>query len=217
MMEESYKYRGLRAKLIQKLRDKGITDEAVLTAMGRVPRHLLIDSAFGDQAYDDRALPIRSGQTISQPFTVAYQTQLLSLAKGMKVLEIGTGSGYQAAVLCEMGMKVFSVERHAKLQEHAKSQLATMGYQPFLHLGDGTLGWKQHQPFQRIVVTAASPTVPEALKQQLEIGGMLVIPVGDRSVQWMLRIRKLGTSRFEEERFHRFNFVPLIGAQGWED
>lgn len=216
-MQESYKYKGRRAKLINQLRSKGIHDEAVLEAMLRVPRHLFVEGAFRDQAYEDKALPIRAGQTISQPYTVAYQTQMMELRPGMKILEIGTGSGYQAAVLCEMGMKVFSVERSQALHQEAKVRLLELGYDPFLKCGDGTLGWKLYQPFQRILVTAASPDVPEPLKQQLDVGGKLIIPVGDRRSQTMLVITRVSQDRFERQAYHQFRFVPLIGAHGWEE
>lgn len=216
-MQDSYKYKGLRAKLIAQLRGKGITDENVLEAMLRVPRHLFVEGAFRDQAYEDKALPIRAGQTISQPFTVAYQTQMLGLTRGMKILEIGTGSGYQAAVLCEMKMKVFSIERDNSLHLEAKQRLNSLGYEPYLKSGDGTLGWKLYQPFQRILVTAASPDIPEPLKQQLDIGGKLVIPVGDRKSQIMTVVTRTSNDQFETQSFHRFSFVPLIGAHGWEE
>ena len=214
---ESYKYQGRRKRLIGQLVSKGITDERVLEAMERVPRHRFVEGAFQDQAYEDKALPIRDGQTISQPFTVAYQTQMLALKPGMKVLEIGTGSGYQAAVLCEMGMKVFSVERYAHLHKNAKRLLQELGYEPFLKQGDGTLGWKLYQPYERILVTAASPDIPEPLKEQLEIGGKLVIPVGGRNTQIMTVVTRMAPSRYDVQSYHRFCFVPLIGAHGWEE
>lgn len=216
-MQDSYKYKGLRAKLIDQLRTKGINDEAVLEAMLRVPRHLFVEGAFRDQAYEDKALPIRDGQTISQPFTVAYQTQMMRLTSGMKILEIGTGSGYQAAILCEMGMKVFSIERSKTLHEGAKKRLNALDFEPYLTCGDGTLGWKLYKPFQRIIVTAASPDIPEPLKQQLDIGGKLIIPVGDRKSQIMTVVTRTSNDRFEKGSYHRFSFVPLIGAHGWEE
>jgi protein-L-isoaspartate(D-aspartate) O-methyltransferase len=216
-MQESYKYRGQRAKLVEKIRRKGITDEAVLEAIGRIPRHRFVEGAFRDQAYEDKALPIRSGQTISQPFTVAYQTQMMGLTPGMKILEIGTGSGYQAAVLCEMGMKVFSVERSQELHQEAKERLFSLGYEPYLKCGDGTRGWKLYQPFQRILVTAASPDIPEPLKQQLDIGGKLIIPVGGRNTQKMTVVTRTKTDRYSVQTFHEFRFVPLIGEYGWEE
>jgi len=216
-MQDSYKYKGLRSKLIDQVRAKGIKDEAVLEAMLRVPRHLFVESAFRDQAYEDKALPIRAGQTISQPFTVAYQTEMMSLTPGMKILEIGTGSGYQGAILCEMGMKVFSIERSETLHQEAKERLNSLGYQPYLKNGDGTLGWKLYQPFQRILVTAASPDIPEPLKQQLDIGGKLIIPVGGRKSQIMTVITRTSKDRFEKKSYHRFSFVPLIGLHGWEE
>ncbi|MCB0838905.1 MAG: protein-L-isoaspartate(D-aspartate) O-methyltransferase [Bacteroidetes bacterium] len=215
-MNEEYKHKGRRKRLVEELVFKGITDELVLEAMGLVPRHLFVEGVFEDKAYTDQALPINNGQTISQPFTVAFQTQLLKLKPRMKVLEIGTGSGYQCAVLCEMGMRVFSVEIDERLYVDARHLLNQLGYKPALKLGDGSQGWKHYQPFERILVTAASPSVPESLKQQLEIGGMMVIPVGNRRSQRMTVVTRTGEDSYEEEVFHRFKFVPLRGKYGFE-
>jgi protein-L-isoaspartate(D-aspartate) O-methyltransferase len=208
--------RGQRERLVHTLQAKGIAQPAVLAALGRVRRHAFVESALWPQAYQDIALPIAQGQTISQPYTVAYQTQLLQPQPGQRVLEIGTGSGYQAAVLCELGCQVFSVERHNALHRTAKATLAALGYQPRLKFGDGTLGWAAHAPYNGILVTAASPRVPSALLEQLAIGGRLVIPVGDRDSQRMTVIERLGPDDYAETQLEGFQFVPLIGEQGWK-
>ena len=205
-----------RKELVESLRKKGIQDEDVLSAINRVPRHLFIDTALENRAYEDNALPIGMGQTISQPYTVAAQTELLSVSKGIKVLEIGTGSGYQAAILCEMGAEVYSVERHRELYERAKMLLNKLGYRVQLKLGDGSKGWGAYAPYDRIVVTAGAPVVPEELKEQLSVGGNLVIPVGAEHSQTMTRITRVSEDEFEEEQFKHFKFVPLIGEQGWD-
>lgn len=204
-----------RQALINELREKGIQSEAVLAAMKKVLRHHLIDSALAHRAYEDTALPIMLGQTISQPFTVARQTELLEIKSGEKILEIGTGSGYQCAVLSELTKKIYSVERHDALYQHAKRLLLDLGYRPTLKSGDGTLGWSAYAPFDGIVVTAGAPVVPDALKEQLAIGGRLVIPVGDQDQQTMLRIIRTSETEFIEENHNSFKFVPLIGKQGW--
>lgn len=204
------------AKLVKIIEEKGITDKNVLQAVQSVPRHIFVDTAFENRAYEDSALPIGNGQTISQPYTVAAQTELLEVEKGDKILEIGTGSGYQAAILCQMGADVYSVERHEKLYQNAKETLQELGYRPHLKLGDGTLGWSAYAPYDGIVVTAGAPVVPEDLKQQLNIGGKLVVPVGDQKSQVMIRITRTGENEFKEERFSHFKFVPLIGEKGWD-
>lgn len=211
-----YKYKGLRAKLVRELIRRGITDESVLDAIGRVPRHEFVEGVFSGEAYEDKALPIQRGQTISQPFTVAFQTQLLQLKPKMKILEIGTGSGYQAAVLCEMGMRVFSVELDNRLYRDAKERLTRLGYELHLHRGDGSEGWPVYQPYERILVTAASPSVPHVLRSQLDIGGIMVIPVGDRAMQKMTVITRESVNRFHTETFHDFKFVPLRGKYGFQ-
>jgi protein-L-isoaspartate(D-aspartate) O-methyltransferase len=204
------------AKLVKIIEEKGIKDKNVLQAVQSVPRHVFVDTAFENRAYEDSALPIGNGQTISQPYTVAAQTELLEVEKGNKILEIGTGSGYQAAILCQMGADVYSVERHEKLYQNAKEILQELGYRPHLKLGDGTLGWSAYAPYDGIVVTAGAPVVPEDLKQQLNIGGKLVVPVGDQKSQVMIRITRTGENDFKEERFSHFKFVPLIGEKGWD-
>lgn len=205
-----------RAELVKTIEDKGIKDQRVLQAIHSIPRHIFVDTAFENRAYEDSALPIGNGQTISQPYTVAAQTELLELEEGDKILEIGTGSGYQAAVLCELGADVYSVERHEKLYRSAKEILQELGYRPHLKLGDGTLGWSAYAPYDAIVVTAGAPVVPEDLKDQLKIGGRLVVPVGDQKSQVMVRIIRTGEDEYKEEKLNYFKFVPLIGEKGWD-
>lgn len=204
-----------REALVDELVSKGIQDERVLKAFAEVPRHKFIDTALSHRAYEDSALPIEMGQTISQPFTVAKQTELMDVEPGDKVLEIGTGSGYQAAILCAMGAKVYSIERHQILYDRSRDILKQLGYRAELKCGDGTVGWSAYAPYDAIVVTAGAPVVPEALKAQLEINGRLVVPVGDESKQAMYRITRHGDDDFEEERYSIFKFVPLIGKEGW--
>lgn len=216
MVEDSYKHRGLRQKLVEKLRQKGIHDEAVLAAIGKVPRHVFFDGALLSHAYEDKAFPIGEGQTISQPFTVAFQTEKLGLAAGMKVLEIGTGSGYQACVLMEMKALVYTIEYNEVLYDRTSEFLPAMGYRPYFALGDGSRGLKAKAPFDRILVTAGAPVVPQALKEQLTDGGVLVIPVGNRDRQRMLRITRR-QDEFTTEEFDYFAFVPLLGQQGWNN
>jgi protein-L-isoaspartate(D-aspartate) O-methyltransferase len=197
------------------LKEKGIKDQRVLDAVKAIPRHVLVESALVNRAYDDRALPIGCGQTISQPYTVAAQTELLQISEGDKVLEIGTGSGYQAAILCEMGADVYSVERHEQLYHKAKENLREFGFRPRLKLGDGTLGWRAYAPYDAIVVTAGAPVIPDDLKEQLSVGGVLVVPVGDQNSQVMVRITRISENQYEEEHLRQFKFVPLIGEKGW--
>ncbi|MEM7039859.1 MAG: protein-L-isoaspartate(D-aspartate) O-methyltransferase [Bacteroidota bacterium] len=212
-----HRLRRLREKLVQEVRRKGMKDEKVLEALMRVPRHGFVESAFTEAAYEDRPLPIGDGQTISQPTTVAWQSHMLQVKKGAKVLEIGTGSGYQAAVLCELGAKVFSVERIRVHHQKASVVLGDLGYKVRLKWGDGSAGWQMYAPFDRILVTAASPSIPEALKTQLAMGGKLVIPVGGRESQEMMIVTRLSEKEFELEKRGRFAFVPMIGKYGWKD
>ncbi len=215
MLEDNYKQRGLRNKLVKKLREKGIKDDAVLAAIGRVPRHVFFDEALLNHAYEDKAFPIGEGQTISQPFTVAFQSEKLEIKPGDKVLEIGTGSGYQACILLEMGAKLYTIEYNRKLYEKVRDFLPHMGYKPFFLHGDGSKGIPAKAPFDKIIVTAGAPIVPTALTEQLAEGGTLVIPVGNREKQMMLRIRKKNGKLIQEE-FDYFAFVPLLGEQGWK-
>jgi protein-L-isoaspartate(D-aspartate) O-methyltransferase len=215
MLEDTYKHRGLRNKLVKKLEQKGIKDTRVLGAISKVPRHFFFEDALLPHAYEDKAFPIGEGQTISQPYTVAFQSEKLEVQPGMKVLEIGTGSGYQACVLMEMGAVVYSIEYNKKLFEKTKAFLPVLGYKPFLFQGDGSKGLPPKAPFDRIIVTAGAPVVPTALVEQLAEGGILIIPVGDRDSQKMLRIRKQ-KGKLIQETFDNFAFVPLLGEQGWK-
>src|SRR5690349_11246066 len=215
MFEDNYKHRGLRNKLVKILQKKGISNPRVLAAIGKVPRHVFFDDALLVHAYQDKAFPIGEGQTISQPYTVAFQTEKLEIKPGDKVLEIGTGSGYQACVLLELGAKVYSIEYNRKLYDAARSLLPKIGYSPYFFFGDGSKGLPSKAPFDKIIVTAGAPVIPNALTEQLADGGILVIPVGDRERQKMIRIRKKGSALLKEE-FDNFAFVPLLGEQGWE-
>jgi protein-L-isoaspartate(D-aspartate) O-methyltransferase len=214
-MEDTYKHRGLRNKLVKKLAQKGIKSESVLRAVGTVPRHLFFDEALLSHAYEDKAFPIGEGQTISQPYTVAFQTEKLDIHPGDKVLEIGTGSGYQAAILLELGAKVFSIEYNRNLYERTKTFLPRLGYQPYLAHGDGSRGLPSKAPFDKILVTAGAPVVPRALTDQLAESGILIIPVGGREQQKMMRIKKV-KGELLYEQFENFAFVPLLGEGGWE-
>jgi len=212
---DNYREQGARKKLVDELRKKGIEDENVLQAIGKIPRHYFFDETFWKQAYKDIAFPIGEGQTISQPYTVAYQTELLHIQKGDRVLEIGTGSGYQACVLIEVGAKVFTIERQEKLYERTRNLLPRMGYKAHFFLGDGSKGIASHAPYDKIIVTAGAPTVPETLLGQLKIGGTLVIPVGDEKTQQMVTILKTGENDYERHVLDTFRFVPLVGERAW--
>jgi protein-L-isoaspartate(D-aspartate) O-methyltransferase len=215
MFEDNYKQRGLRNKLVKTLQKKGISDPRVLDALSRVPRHFFFENALLEHAYQDKAFPIGEGQTISQPYTVAFQTEKLEIKPGDKVLEIGTGSGYQACILLEMGAKVYTIEYNRKLFEATREFLPKMGYKPYFFYGDGSKGLSAKAPFDKIIVTAGAPVIPVALTDQLSDGGMLIIPVGDRETQKMIRIRKKQGDLIKEE-FSNFAFVPLLGEQGWK-
>jgi len=214
MIEDNYKQRGLRNKLVKKLRLKGIADEAVLAAIGKVPRHVFFDDALLAHAYEDKAFPIGEGQTISQPYTVAFQTEKLEVKPGQKVLEIGTGSGYQAAILLELEAKVYTIEFNKTLYEKTKRFLPLLGYHPYFFYGDGSKGIPAKAPFDKILVTAGAPVVPSALTDQLSENGILIIPVGDRETQKMIKITKKNGKLLKVE-FNQFAFVPLLGESGW--
>jgi protein-L-isoaspartate(D-aspartate) O-methyltransferase len=214
MLEDNYKQRGLRNKLVKKLREKGVVDEGVLSAVSKVPRHVFFDEALLGHAYEDKAFPIGEGQTISQPYTVAFQTEKLNVKPGDKILEIGTGSGYQACILLEMGAKLYTIEYNRKLFETTRDLLPRMGYKPFFFYGDGSKGIPAKAPFDKIIVTAGAPVIPVALTGQLAEGGILIIPVGDRDRQVMMRIQKKNGNLITE-KLANFAFVPLLGEQGW--
>ncbi len=209
-MEDTFKHKGLRKKLVDEIRNKGIGDESVLTAINAVPRHLFMDNSFIGFAYVDKAFPIASGQTISQPYTVAFQTEALKIKKLDRVLEVGTGSGYQAAVLCEMGVRLYTIERQRSLYDFARLLLPRLGYNPQFFYGDGYLGLPTYGPFDKIIVTAGADIVPPRLLEQLAIGGRMVIPVGDRQFQVMKIITRENENDFTETEAGNFVFVPLL-------
>lgn len=211
MLTDDYRHQGLRRQLVDEIKRKGITDAAVLAAIGKVPRHRFIDdSAFLRLAYADQAFPIGCGQTISQPYTVAFQSQLLAVAKGEKVLEIGTGCGYQTVVLVELGAKVFSIERQRPLHLATRKRLVEMGYRANLVYGDGYKGLPVEAPFAKVIVTCGAPEVPAALLRQLKVGGVLVVPVGGAAGQRMLRIVRVGAEEWRTEEHGAFSFVPML-------
>ena len=207
---DNFKHQGLRKQLIEELKQKGITDKKVLEAFYDVPRHYFLDRAFLNQAYSNVAFQIGAGQTISQPFTVAFQSQLLEVESGDKILEIGTGSGFQTAILCALKAKVFSIERQRELHLRAKETLAQLPYNPKLRYGDGYKGWEAFAPFDGIIITCGAPFIPEALKIQLKIGGYMIIPLGEGKMQKMLRLKKISEDQFEMEEFGDFSFVPML-------
>uniref|UniRef100_UPI00404826E9 protein-L-isoaspartate(D-aspartate) O-methyltransferase n=1 Tax=Algoriphagus sp. TaxID=1872435 RepID=UPI00404826E9 len=214
-LEDTYLHKGKRKALVAELRKKGIQNESVLEAINMLPRHFFFDTALISHAYEDKAFPIGEGQTISQPYTVAFQSSLLEVIPGDKILEIGTGSGYQASILHLLGAEVISIEYQKKLFEHTSRFLQRLGIQLQLFYGDGTGGVPAHAPYDKIIVTAGAPVVPEALIQQLKIGGILVIPIGDRSKQAMVKITKKSATEIQREEFDGFAFVPLLGKEGW--
>lgn len=209
-LTDTFRHKGLRNKLIDLLRIKGISDDNVLNAMNIIPRHYFFDSSFLEFAYEDKAFPIGSGQTISQPYTVAFQTELLKLEKGMRVLEVGTGSGYQASVLAEMGARVFTIERQKLLYDTLKTLDPPLNYRIRLFYGDGYAGLPAYAPFDRILITAAAPFIPEALVTQLKTGGILVAPVGKGDIQIMTRIIKVSDTEVKTETHGTFRFVPML-------
>ncbi|GAB3647608.1 protein-L-isoaspartate(D-aspartate) O-methyltransferase [Echinicola sediminis] len=216
-LEDSYSHKGQRKALVKILEDKGIMDRKVLKAIGTIPRHFFFDSALHSHAYEDKAFPIGEGQTISQPFTVAFQTELLALQPGDKVLEIGTGSGYQAAILYLLGAKVHTIEYNKKLYDRTRKFLPKIGIKVNFYHGDGSLGLPEQAPFDKIIVTAGAPVVPTSLLKQLKVGGILVIPIGDRKTQRMVKFIKQTDKKISHESYSNFAFVPLLGEEGWED
>lgn len=215
VFKDDYKHKGLRKRLVKIIENKGIKDENVLKAIGSVPRHIYFDNALLHHAYEDKAFPIGYEQTISQPYTVARQTELLEAKKGDKILEIGTGSGYQACILAEMGLEVYSLEYVRELHERSKKIIAQLGYKVRCYHKDGTLGLPENAPYDGIIVTAGAPKVPDSLKKQLKIGGKMVIPVGKHQTQTMLRVVRVSEDEFIEEDHGMFVFVPLKGKEGW--
>ncbi len=214
-MNDTYRHKGLRKQLVETIRSKGILDENVLEAIGKIPRHLFMDSGFIQFSYKDQAFPIGEGQTISQPYTVAFQTQLLEIKAHDRVLEIGTGSGYQTAVLIEMGASVFTIERQRKLFLKAQENLGLLGYKPHFFYGDGYQGKPTYGPYDRILVTAGAADIPAKLQGQLKVGGIMVIPVGNSNNQRMIRIVREAETDFEQTEHGIFAFVPLL--KGKED
>ena len=215
ILEDTSRHQGLRNSLVKLIAEKGITDEKVLAAINKIPRHFFLDSAFDKIAYEDRAFPIGEGQTISQPYTVAYQTQLLKIKKGDKVLEIGTGSVYQATVLAELGAWVYTIERQKKLFDLNKDNYPFKSKYPNIKFfyGDGFEGLPTYAPFDKVLVTAAAPFIPEKLLQQLKPGGLMVIPVDENNLQRMKRITKKEDGTYDEELFDYFSFVPMLGGK----
>lgn len=212
---DNYREKGARKKLVIELAAKGISDKNVLAAIGKVKRHYFFDETFWAQAYSDKAFPIGEGQTISNPYTVAYQSELLNIQPGDKVLEIGTGSGYQTCVLLELGAKVYTIERQEKLYHRTIQVLPHIGYKANFFLGDGSKGIAEHAPYDKIIVTAGAPLVPQILLKQLRIGGILVIPVGNEKEQKMVTVIRVGENDFDKIVLDTFRFVPLLGDQAW--
>lgn len=209
-MLDSFKHKGMRKKLIEELRIKGIEDERVLEAFNAVPRHFFLDPVFTEQAYSNMAFQIGAGQTISHPYTVAFQTQLLEIKRGDKILEIGSGSGFQTAILCEMGAKVFSIERHKELHLKAKNMLRLLGYNARLTFGDGYKGMPAFAPFDKVIITCGAPDVPEELIKQLKVGGFMIVPIGEGEEQQMKKITKLDDDTIKTEDYGVFKFVPML-------
>ncbi|MDG2426175.1 MAG: protein-L-isoaspartate(D-aspartate) O-methyltransferase [Flavobacteriales bacterium] len=216
-LQDTYRHRGMRRKMLDGLRQMGIADERVLSAMDEVPRHYYLDAAFDKFAYENKAFQIGAGQTISHPYTVARQSELLQLPEGSKVLEIGTGSGFQCAVLCAMGYKVYSIERQKELYDRAKPFLKQLGYRADIFYGDGYKGKPVFAPFDGILVTCGAPSIPEALLGQLNIGGRIIIPIDDASagegVQIMTEVRRVGQKKFTRQTHGHFAFVPMLASR----
>lgn len=209
-MIDSYRHKGLRQKLVETIKEKGIKDTRIIEAIGKVPRHFFMDSGFIEFAYRDQAFPIAAGQTISQPYTVAFQTELLEVKKHDKVLEVGTGSGFQCAILLELGAKVHTIERQRELFLKAKSLLNQMGYKPYFYYGDGYLGVPAQAPFDKILITAGAPEIPRDLLNQLKVGGRMVVPVGGTSGQVMMAVDRISEDEYKETEHGYFAFVPML-------
>jgi protein-L-isoaspartate(D-aspartate) O-methyltransferase len=209
-MIDTYRHKGLRKKLVQLVQEKGVSNSQILEAIGKVPRHLFMDSSFIEFAYRDQAFPIGSGQTISQPYTVAFQTELLGAKKHDKILEVGTGSGYQCVILLELGVKVYTIERQRELYLKSRALLTQMGYKPYFFYGDGYAGQPNHAPFDKILITAGAPDIPRDLLTQLKVGGRMVVPVGGSKGQVMIAIDRIGEDEFKESEHGHFSFVPML-------
>lgn len=209
-MIDSYRHKGLRKKLVDTISEKGIKDNRILDAIGKIPRHYFMDSGFVEFAYKDQAFPIGAGQTISQPYTVAFQTELLQVQKHDKILEVGTGSGYQCAVLLELGAKVYTIERQRELYLKSRALLNEMAYKPYFFYGDGYLGQPSYAPFDGILITAGAPDVPRELLKQLKIGGRMVVPVGGSAGQVMTLIERISEDEYKESEHGYFAFVPML-------
>ena len=209
-MIDTYKHKGLRKRLADSIREKGIKSEKIISAIEKIPRHLFMDSGFVEFAYKDQAFPIGAGQTISQPYTVAFQTELLDIKKHEKILEVGTGSGYQASVLLELGTKVYTIERQRELFLKSKSLLNSLGYKPYIYYGDGYEGLPSFAPFDKILITAGAPEIPTQLLSQLKVGGRMVVPIGSTSQQTMVSIDKIDENNYNETKHGAFIFVPML-------
>ena len=209
-MTDSYRHKGLRKKLVDTVAGKGIKDRKILDALGKVPRHYFMDSGFVEFAYKDQAFPIGSGQTISQPYTVAFQTELLNVKKHDKILEVGTGSGYQCVILLELGAKVYTIERQRELYLKSRTLLTEMGYKPYFFYGDGYKGQPNYAPFDKIIITAGAPEIPSELLKQLKIGGRMIVPVGGSNGQVMVTVDRIGEEEFKKTEHGFFAFVPML-------
>jgi protein-L-isoaspartate(D-aspartate) O-methyltransferase len=209
-LKDTFKHKGMRKNLISQLQEKGIKSKEILESFESIPRHFFLDLAFEEQAYSNMAFQIGSGQTISHPYTVAFQSELLEIQKGDKVLEIGTGSGFQTCILCALGAKVFSIERHRDLHLKAKQIIHFFNFNPKLFFGDGYQGNQSYAPYDKILVTCGAPEIPKELKKQLKVGGIMVIPVGEGIEQKMLKIKKLSDDEFNLREFGTFKFVPML-------
>ena len=210
-MKDTFKFKGMRRRLIEELREKGISDQRILDAFDAVPRHFFLDNVFAEQAYSNMAFQIGSGQTISHPYTVAFQTDLLAIEKGDKMLEIGSGSGFQTCILCELGAKVYSIERHKPLHLKAKRMVSHFGYNARMSFGDGYKGLPAFAPFDKVIITCGAPEIPQELINQLRVGEVMIIPVGEGEKQEMKRIVKLENGALEIQDYGVFSFVPMLG------